>query len=285
MDGRPGPTGLMTTKRIAIVTVLAVVSGLGLEAAELKPQTIEAFDRYVQLTRARMQTELDGLSPFLWIDRQPEGERDELYRRLRAGEVVIERLKTKDGDDDVDIPKGMVHHWVGTVLMPDVSLDQTMALVQDYDRYSEVYAPQVTESRVIERDGDHFKVFAQLYEKKVLTAVLNTEYDVEFRYLDDTRVYVPSETTRIQEVEHPDTPQEREKPEGNDRGFLWRFNNYCSFEERDGDTLMQCESVSLSRGIPFLLNVFIRPFVTGIPKDKLTFTLSAARNYLTQDPG
>ena len=89
-------------------------------------------------------------------------------------------------------------------------------------------------------------------------------------------------TTRIVEVEHPDSPKEREKPVGRDRGFLWRLNTYCSFEQRDTDTYMQCESVSLTRGIPFILSAFIRPFVTGIPRETLTFTLEAARRYLTQ---
>ena len=88
-------------------------------------------------------------------------------------------------------------------------------------------------------------------------------------------------TPRIVEVEQPDTPDEREKPEGRDRGFMWRFNNYCSYEERADDTYMQCESITLTRGIPFFLHVFIRPFVNGIPKDGLTFTLEATRRHLT----
>jgi len=269
---------------LAAFAVLTLTAVIGIEAAELKPRTVEAFDRYVSLTLARMQTEIDGRSAFLWVDRQPEDVRPEILRRLQQGEVVIEKLETRDGDDQIKIPSGMVHHWVGTVLIPNVPLDRAIALVQDYDRYAELYAPQVTESRVLERDGDRFKVFARLFEKKVLTAVLNTEYNVEYQFLDETRVWVPSYTTRIQEVKDPDTPEEREQPEGNDRGFLWRFNNYCSFEERAGDTYMQCESISLSRGIPFLLNVFIKPFVASIPKDKLTFTLSAARMHLTDGP-
>ena len=268
--------------RLALVGALVLATVAGLEAAQLKVRTIEAFDRYVELTRARIEGELDGRAPFLWIDRQPENEREEGYEKLRAGEVVIEKLQTRDDGDKVDIPDGLVHHWVGTVLIAGVGLEPTIAMVKDYDRYAEIYAPQVTESRVLERNGDRFSVFARLYEKKVLTAVLNTEYEVEFQRLDANRIFVPSATTRIQEVEHPDSPNEREKPEGDDRGFLWRFNNYCSFEQREGDTYMQCESVSLSRGIPFFLNVFIRPFVNGIPKDKLTFTLSAARQYLTR---
>jgi hypothetical protein len=92
---------------------------------------------------------------------------------------------------------------------------------------------------------------------------------------------VPSYTTRIVELADPDTPEEREKPVGNDRGFLWRLNTYCSFEQRQSDTYMQCESVSLSRGIPFMLGALIKPFVTGITRETLTFTLEAARRHLT----
>jgi len=75
---------------------------------------------------------------------------------------------------------------------------------------------------------------------------------------------------------------EREKPEGNDRGTMWRFNNYCPFEARDRDIYMQCESISLSRGIPFLVRAFVGPFVNGLPRDKLTFNFESTRRYLTQ---
>ena len=270
------------SSRVALYTVAAwtgVVVALG--AAELKPQTIEAFDRYVRVTEARMQTELDGQSPFLWVDRLPDDEREEAYAKLRAGEVVIDRLETRDGDEKIKIPDGKIHHWIGTVLIPGVTLEQTMALVQDYDRYAEIYNPDVRQSKLLSRDGSRFRVYLQLFKKKVVTVVLNTEYDAEFVRLDDQRAYVPSYITRIVEVEHPDTSDEREKPEGRDRGFMWRFYNYCSYEERADDTYTQCESITLTRGIPFFLNVFIRPFVNGIPKDSLTFTLEAARRHLT----
>ena len=263
----------------AVCTGMAVVLG----AAELKPHTIAAFDRYVAATEARMQTELAGEAPFLWVDRLPDDDREQAYAyaKLRAGEVVIDRLETRDGDEKIKIPDGKIHHWIGTVLIPGVTLAQTMALVRDYDRYAEIYSPDVRQSKLLRRDGSRFRVYLQLFKKNVVTVVLNTEYDAEFVCLDDQRVYVPSYTTRILEVEHPDTPDEREKPEGRDRGFMWRFYNYCSYEERAADTYMQCESITLTRGIPFFLNVFIRPFVNGIPKEGLTFNLEATRRHLT----
>ncbi|MDE0829595.1 MAG: hypothetical protein OSB03_10375, partial [Vicinamibacterales bacterium] len=99
--------------------------------------------------------------------------------------------------------------------------------------------------------------------------------------LDAQRAWVPSYATRIVELADPDTPEEREKPIGNDRGFLWRLNTYCSFEQRESDTYMQCESVSLSRGIPFMLGALIKRFMTGMPRETLTFALEAARRHLT----
>ena len=44
---------------------------------------------------------------------------------------------------------------------------------------------------------------------------------------------------------------------------------------------MQCESVSLSRGLPFHVGVIVKSFVTGIPWETMTFTRSAARGHLT----
>ena len=269
-------------QRVAVSAVLVTLAAATGHAAELEARTLEAFERYVAATEARMAGERAGDSPFLWIDRQSESDRADAADRLLAGGVVIERLETRDdAGKSIKIPKGMVHHWVGTVRIPDVTLETTLALVQDYERYADVYTPNVRRSALLDRDGDRFRSSLQLYIKKVVSVVLNTEYDVEFQRLDAQRAWVPSYATRIVELADPDTPEEREKSIGNDRGFLWRLNTYCSFEQRESDTYMQCESVSLSRGIPFMLGALIKRFMTGMPRETLTFALEAARRHLT----
>ena len=81
-------------------------------------------------------------------------------------------------------------------------------------------------------------------------------------------------------IEHPDTPRERAKPEGDDRGFAWRLNHYS--RSRSGTRAPSCSaSRSPSPGASFLLGVVVRPFVTGVPREKLTLTLDAARRHLT----
>ena len=45
---------------------------------------------------------------------------------------------------------------------------------------------------------------------------------------------------------------------------------------------MQCETISLSRGIPFIAKPFVGPFLNRFPRAKLTFSLEATRSHLTQ---
>jgi len=249
-------------------------------AAELKPATVKAFDRYVQLTEARIQRELQGDAPFLWMDRLAGAQRSEVRQRLNAREPLVERLETHDRGRDIDVPDGMIHHWIGTVVIPGATVDGALTLFQSYDRYAEIYAPRVRHAKLIRHTGDRFRVYLRLFVEKVLTVVLNTEYDIEYRRLPNQRAHVASRSTKITEVADAGTPEERALPEGRDRGFLWRLNNYCSFEQRGTDTYMQCETVSLSRGIPPVLSLIIRPFVTSVPRESLAFTLEMTRDRL-----
>lgn len=251
------------------------------DAADLQANTAAAFDRYVRLTEMRLNEETRGTIHFLWIDSLTEAQRHDAEARLRRGEVIVRRTETRDAGMAIDIPGGICHHWIGTVFLPGVTLDRTAALMQAYSEYHEIYRPVVRRSRVLSRDGDHFTVSLQLAMKKVVSVVLNTEYDVSYVRASSARMQVRSVTTRIAEVQHPDAPDEQEKPIGRDSGFLWRFNNYCGLEERQEGTYVQCETVSLSRNIPTGLGWLIGPFVTSIPRESLTFTLQTMRRALT----
>jgi hypothetical protein len=250
-------------------------------AAELHANTAAAFDRYVHLTETRLNEETRGIMPFLWIDSLTAAQRHDADARLRRGEVIVRRMETRDAGRVLDIPGGMCHHWIGTVFLPSVSLDRTAALMQAYDDYPEIYRPVVRRSEILSRDGDRVTVSLQFLMKKVVTVVLNTEYQVRYVHVSSTRMQVRSATTRIAEVRHPDTLDEQEMAIGHDSGFLWRFNNYCALEERREGTYVQCETVSLSRNIPTGLDWLIGPFVTSIPRESLAFTLQAMHRALT----
>ena len=73
---------------IAATTALAVLSAPQPLARELTPQAVAAFERYVRLTEARMDGEVAGSSPFLWLDRQSGPHRARVVARLGRGEVL-----------------------------------------------------------------------------------------------------------------------------------------------------------------------------------------------------
>jgi hypothetical protein len=247
-------------------------------SAELKPQTLEAFSRYVQATEARIQKELARPETFLYVENLPAARRSEVFEELRGGGIFMERLKTRDAaGDEIETPGGIIHHWIGAVFIPNATLRQTLDFVQDYDRHQDFYKPEVLRSRLVSHQGNDFKIYYRLRKKKVITVTLNTDHDVHYFPVDATHCYSRSYSTRVAEVADADTPQEHEKTVGHDGGFLWRINSYWRFEEQDGGVFVECESVSLTRDIPTGLGWMIRPFITGIPKESLQMTLGSTR--------
>jgi hypothetical protein len=253
-------------------------------AAELKPQTIAAFDRYVSHTEARIASEVASADRFIFVDAMAEPRRRQAEQALRSGELVIERLTTRDRDRAIEAPDGMIHHWIGLVFARGVTLEQAVGLLQDYDRHQDVYRPAVAASRLVSRTGDTFLVFLRFYQKKGITVVVNSDHEARFTRSGSDRAHSRIVSTRIAEVDDPGTPREREKPVGQDNGFLWRLNTYWRFLERDGGTYVQCESISLTRRIPFALAWLIGPFVNSIPRESLEFTLNTTRRVLAPAP-
>jgi hypothetical protein len=262
---------------LALIFQLAATASL--RAADLKQETVAAFDHYVQLSEQRMADET-GPESFLWIDSLPTQRRDGEYARLKKGEVITERLETREDGKPIPIPDGLIHHWMGTVFVPGASLSQVLAFLQDYDNQSRFYQPEVRRSKLLERSGNHFRIFLRLRKTKVVTVVLNTEYDVDYTTLDAARAGSRSYSTRIAEVENAGEPDEQEKPIGHDSGFMWRLNSYWRFQQRDGGTYVQLEAISLTRDIPTGLGWLIRPFITSIPQQSLAFTLGRTRDGL-----
>jgi hypothetical protein len=78
-------------------------------------------------------------------------------------------------------------------------------------------------------------------------------------------------------VSDPDTPDERELPPGEDRGFLWRLNAYWRYEEVAGGVIAECESISLSREVPSFLRYLISPLVESTARESMERTLVTLR--------
>ena len=250
--------------RLLTVLVLVCSGVTSARAADLRPETVAAFERYVGLTEQRMARDTY----------------DTLARRGR-GELFIEPVVTREQGKEIEVPGGLIHHWVGAVFIPGATVDQAVALLQDYDRHARIYHPTVERSKVLARDGDSFRVHLRFMMKKVITVVVNSEHEARFRREGPDRARSRIVSTRIAEVADPGTPSEREHPVGRDGGYLWRLNTYWRFLERDNGVYVECESITLTRGIPAGFGWLIRPFVTSIPRESLTFTLARTRAQLS----
>jgi len=247
---------------------------------ELKPRTREAFDKYVRLTEERIKGEVAQGKQFLAIDGMSVEQRNAVMARLKSGEVVIDRKQTMENGKPIDVPDGLIHHWMGVVFIPGTTLKKTLALQQDYDHHAQYYAPSVTRSKLVSRKGDEFKIAYRVRQKKVITVVMDTDYDVLYEAVSPTRERSRSISTRIQEIENPGESNERAKPVDDGNGFMWRLNSYWRMDERDGGVYVQCEAVSLSRDIPTGLGWMIKGYVESVPRESLMFTLGKTREAL-----
>lgn len=219
----------------------------------LSPGTSAAFDDYVKAT----ESQINGRAR---------------YPQIKAGEIRVEPSR-KDGSSDVK--EGMVHDWVAATLVPGASVHDALAVLQNYGAYKTIYKPEVTDSKLLSHTDDQWHVHLRIVKKKVLSAVLNTEYDVVYKDLGGGRWSMTSRSTRIAEIDGG-----RELPVGTGQGFLWRLNAYWLLESRPNGVYLECRSLSLSRDIPFGLGFAVGPFVRALPEESLRATMQATARAL-----
>ncbi len=256
----------------AVAWVLAATGSA--QTAELKPATWGAFESYVRVAEQRMENDLRTSQPFLLPDEWPQERREQAYEQLRRGEMVIER---RSEGEPSHVPGGLVHDWTGVVFIPGATLEQTLTLIQDYDRHEQVYSPEVMRSRLVRRQGDDFQIFLRLKKHKVVTVVLDTEYEAHFARLDAHRAWSRSHSTRIAEVDNAGQANEHALPPGKDHGYLWALDTYWRFLEVEDGVFVQCEAISLTRDVPTGLGWLVGPFIQSIPRESLSFTLATTR--------
>ena len=273
------------SKRLGSVIVLFALQTTSAGTArtsEPEPRRLEnvtkpAFDHYVALTQARNDAELKRGTNLLSVDGLPEDPRAEAYAALKSGEVKMQKLETLDNQKSVPCPGGMIHHWIGLVFIPGAKLDEVLSVLEDYDKHSMYFAPDVERSRIESRSGDHFQVFLRFRRHKVITVVLNTEHAVDYFHDAPGKAHSRSSAVRIAEVENAGKSDEREKTPEDDGGYLWRMETWWRMQEGDGGVYVQSEVASLTRDIPEGFGWLIKPFISSIPRETLKFTLEATR--------
>jgi hypothetical protein len=253
--------------RAATLVLLAtMVFPIEANAATLKPETLAAWDEYLQTTNVNLQDRIRPGGSFLWTL-----ENAGWAAQVRGGEIVV---VPSPGQNPKKVPGGLIHHWVGAMLVPNVNLDDVLDVTRDYDHYKELYRPFVIESRVITRGNSNDKFSMLLMNKAfLLKTVLDADYQVTNVRLDDHRFYSISKATRVQEIEEYGHSEEHLIAEGEGHGYIWKLCSIARLEQRDEGVYVELEAIALSRDIPAAARFMVDPIVRRVSRNSLLISL------------
>jgi hypothetical protein len=259
-----------------MVAMCALLAAASIVPAVKPPaETVRAFEAYVAKAEERIRLEESPVESFVTVRSKPASTQQ---AALRRGEVVVERR----GEAAPDIPGGMIHDWQGTVFIPGATVGDVLAVVQDYDHVARYYSPEVMTSRLIAREGGDFRIGLRMREHKVVTVVMDAEYAVHYGRLDAEHQFSFSRSMRVTEIADAGGPDERALSEEENHGYLWRLNSYWRFAQAEGGAMVQCEAISLTRGVPAGLGWLVVPFAKEIPRESLGEALGATRAAVMQ---
>jgi hypothetical protein len=293
MTAKPEAFGKSRVHLLQMPAIVAFCLALGSQsedstmAAVLKSATLRAWDQYVRWADQKVHREISNKSVFLIQNTLPDKERANVRRMIEEGRALaLPMTGIVPGGKHFSVPGGEIHHWWGTILVPGITLPKLMAFLQDYDHHAGKFS-DVERSRLISREGGHFRFFFRLRRTKAfVTAYYNTEQECTYTPFGPGRIFSQSVATKIAELENPGKPEERERPQGNDRGFLWKLVSWWRFEQIDQGVIIELESASLSRDIPALITWIpgISSYIRSTPRESLESVLVSIKAHAGSGP-
>jgi hypothetical protein len=244
--------------------LLILAASLTSKGSELTPETLQAWNGYVQSQTARASGYSND-KPFLWADQSPDR-----LRHLHKGESVVAPF----GENPHRVPHGLIHHWIGAIFLPGTRLDEVLSVVRDYSKYKDFYAPNVVDSQLFRRTDTEDTFSLRLLNKAVVSKfAVDTEFRDTFKRIGENRCYSVSYSTRVREVEHYGLFDEHEVPSNTGRGLIWQLYSISRFEQRDGGVYIELEAVALSRDVPGALRWVVDPIVRRTSRSSMQVSL------------
>jgi hypothetical protein len=254
----------------AWIVLLGVILS-GAQAASLKPEAAKAWEDYVETASGGIRERASAPAGFLQIDATPA-----MAAKVHRGQIVVSPAAAHIPRK---VPSGLIHHWIGTAFLANATIKDVVAIVRDYAKYAEVYAPHVLESRAISTGETVDQFSAVLINKSVLSkTALDCDYETTFVRVDDRRMYSVTQAKRIQEIADYGTPKQHMFPEGEGTGLIWRLYSVSRFEEREDGLYIETEAMALSRDIPSALRLVVEPIVRRVSREALETALRQTAN-------
>ena len=236
--------------------------------AALKPETIREFESYRATVDQELESRVSGKRAFQWIEEHPERRQEVL-----SGRVVTVPLTGPDGRS---VSHGLVHDWVGDIYLRGVKLNAVRDFLLDTERHPSVFA-DVKEATVLSRNGNRSVTKLRLVKKKILTVVLDVEYQNDWQDLPGQRWTMNARSRKVVEVDNGNP-----LPPDTGHGFLWRMNTHWLLRQDEGGTWVELRSLTLSRDTPRGLGWIIRPLIRNFPAEAILGTLQGTQKALAR---
>ena len=209
----------MELAKLCLLGLGAAALTATLQAQQLKSETEQAFDCYVQAAEAR----LDPRPAFLLADADAampsQLVRDRKVRTLEA-----------NGPNPHKLAGGQLYDWTGATFIPGAKLERLIAMLQDYDHRAAYFPETISAAKLLCLTGsDHFRYSMRMKEP----AILDVESDVQWQHPEPNRWRCRSVSTRIVEV-------------GKDHSYLRRLNSYWRFAETPQGVFVEAKTITLS---------------------------------------
>jgi hypothetical protein len=241
-----------------------------LQGATLKPETDAAWQEYLRGVEQDQQVRLTTTGKFLRVFEDPKR-----VAAVQHGQIVV---VPAPGPNPRRVEGGLIHHWVGAMFLPGRKIDDVTNVTSDYDRYVDVYKPYVVRAKTLARNGANDRMTMRIVNKAlVLKFALDADYAMEVHRVDESHYYGVTRTTRVQEVEKFESPEEHSTPEGQGYGYIWKMYAICRMEQRDGGVYVEMEALALSRDIPAAFRFAVDPIVRRTARNSLLVSLEQTR--------
>ena len=111
------------------------------QAASLRPEAAKAWEEYIEGTSVSLREDTNTSEGFLHIDSLPA-----MAAKIRRGQIAVAPAAAHIPRK---VPSGLIHDWIGAVFIANATVKDVVAVVRDYPKYPEVYAPHVLAARSI----------------------------------------------------------------------------------------------------------------------------------------
>ena len=256
--------------RTALMGFLILSAATLARAEVLDGRTLDAWNDYICKARSRMTARVQAHSQFLWVDEMPDSR-----SQVRNGQILVAPVGSSHPRR---VPLGLIHDWLGAAFLPNATLEETIRVVTDYNRYKEFYHPLIAESTSLGSDGRNYKFSLVIVNKTLFSeTALHSECEDAYFQLDEKRWYSVGYCDSIRQIENYGKTVKQELPPDQGSGYIWRLASFSRFEERDGGVYAEREVVALSRDLPGGLRWFIEPIVNRLSRNSLSASLLQTR--------